>query len=287
MYIFVILEQKKYFLDWEQAPPFDQIFLCYQLGYLVTEFTFENDDVKALLASDATFDVVIMDQFYSEPLMGIAHHYKAPVILSSSLESASWSHHMVGNPEQWAFMPHSSMKTTSRMTFKERLDNVLLHWKEEIYRTFIAYPHNNKLLHKYMPDAPHLYDLMYNVSMIFVNSHHSFATPSARMPNLIPTGGFHVKTSIGKIDPKVKELLDKSTEGVVYFSMGSNIMSSTFPAEKRDAFLRAFGKLKQKVLWKFETDDLPGKPDNLIISKWWHQHDILGKKNYCLFNKYS
>ena len=53
--------------------------------------------------------------------------------------------------------------------------------------------------------------------------------------------------------------------------------------EKRDAILRSFSKLKQKVLWKWEDEVLPGKPDNVKIGKWLPQNDILAHPNIRLF----
>ena len=59
--------------------------------------------------------------------------------------------------------------------------------------------------------------------------------------------------------------------------MGSIIKGASFPEEKRKAFLEAFSQLKEKVLWKWETDYLPGKPENVKLGKWLPQTDILGK----------
>lgn len=66
-------------------------------------------------------------------------------------------------------------------------------------------------------------------------------------------------------------------DGVIYFSMGSNLNASTMPEEKRMAFLEAFSALPQKVLWKWETGHMEGKPDNVMVTKWVPQQDILGK----------
>ena len=75
----------------------------------------------------------------------------------------------------------------------------------------------------------------------------------------------------------LEKFLNESTHGVVYFCMGSLLRGETFPEEKRNAFLHAFSKLPQRVLWKWEGDELPGKSDNIMIRKWMPQRDILGK----------
>jgi glucuronosyltransferase len=37
--------------------------------------------------------------------------------------------------------------------------------------------------------------------------------------------------------------------------------------EKRKLLLGVFSKLKQRVLWKWETEDMPDKPDNVMLSR--------------------
>jgi len=75
----------------------------------------------------------------------------------------------------------------------------------------------------------------------------------------------------------LQTFLDSASDGVIYFSMGSVLQSSDLPDYKRDAFLEAFSELKQRVLWKWETDALPAAPGNLRVGKWFPQADILGK----------
>lgn len=76
---------------------------------------------------------------------------------------------------------------------------------------------------------------------------------------------------------ELQNFLDYASDGVIYFSMGSVLQSSDLPDYKRDAFLEAFSELKQRVLWKWETDALPAQPGNVRVSKWFPQADILGK----------
>ena len=55
------------------------------------------------------------------------------------------------------------------------------------------------------------------------------------------------------------------------------------PQEKVDILINTFSKLKHKVIWKWESDELPNKPDNVLIGKWLPQDDILAHKNVKLF----
>lgn len=48
------------------------------------------------------------------------------------------------------------------------------------------------------------------------------------------------------------------------------------PKHKVDMFLNAFRKLKQRILWKWEDEHLPNKPENVMIKNWLPQNAILG-----------
>lgn len=65
-------------------------------------------------------------------------------------------------------------------------------------------------------------------------------------------------------------------------SLGSNVRSADLSSEKLSIFLNKFRSIKQKIVWKFETD-LPNKPDNVIVGKWLPQNDILAHPNVKVF----
>lgn len=54
------------------------------------------------------------------------------------------------------------------------------------------------------------------------------------------------------------------------------VKADTMPKEKLNNLLRAFGSLKQKVLWKLESE-LNNLPGNIFIEKWLQQQEILCK----------
>ena len=76
---------------------------------------------------------------------------------------------------------------------------------------------------------------------------------------------------------ELQKYLDEAADGVIYFSLGSNLQSHLMPETKRNAFLGTFSKLKQRVLWKWEIDTLPGQLSNMKFGKWLPQTDILGE----------
>ena len=55
------------------------------------------------------------------------------------------------------------------------------------------------------------------------------------------------------------------------------------PENYRKMFLNVFSKLKQRVLWKWETEQMDGLPPNVKLSKWLPQADVLGDSRCRLF----
>jgi UDP:flavonoid glycosyltransferase YjiC (YdhE family) len=75
---------------------------------------------------------------------------------------------------------------------------------------------------------------------------------------------------------ELQKYLDEAPDGVIYFCLGSHLQGFLMSESIRNAFIGAFSKVKQRVLWKWETDTLPGQPSNVKIVKWLPQSDILG-----------
>ena len=73
--------------------------------------------------------------------------------------------------------------------------------------------------------------------------------------------------------------------GFIYFSLGSAMPGNKMPEKLRKMFISAFSRLPQRVLWKWETEKMDDLPQNVKLSKWLPQQDILGisffpKKNF-------
>lgn len=180
-------------------------------------------------------------------------------------------------------MPNPFFKYSDKMTFTERLWNTAFSLAEHAIHHGYHLPLQKKLYKKHFPNAKRTFEEMYiNSSIIFMNSHVSTSTVRPKMPSMVEIAGIHLKPP-QPLPADIKEFLDSAKEGAILFSMGSFIQSSQWPVEKRDAFVRAFGKLKMKVLWKYENETLPGNPGNIMISKWIPQRDICAHPNVKLF----
>lgn len=121
------------------------------------------------------------------------------------------------------------------------------------------------------------------IDVMLVNFHNAMSKPRPQMPNQINVGGAHIKPNPKPLPADLQTFLDEAKDGVIYMSLGAFVKSAAMPQEKLHAFLNAFGKLKQRVLWKFENEKLGGVPKNVMIKKWLPQADILAHKNVRMF----
>ncbi|KAF2890130.1 hypothetical protein ILUMI_16043, partial [Ignelater luminosus] len=252
------------------------------LGLQLTENTLNHTNVQKFLKSNEHFDLVIVEQFLNEAFRGFCHKFKAPCVVLSTVGGSRWTNQQMGNSEPPSYVPDMYLNLSSKMSFCERLYNSLVYLGATLFTHLYMFPKQNEILHRYFPDAPHLYDLYYNTSLILLNSHVSTNAAVPYMPNMVEIGGFHIKPP-KKLPDYLQDYLDNAKEGFIYFSLGSILESKNLPKEKRDVILKVLSKLKQKVLWKWEDETLSGKPSNVKISKWLPQQDILAHPNIKLF----
>lgn len=267
--------------DFGQQSYWEQLNTVANIGAIKSKAVFQNENVQNLLKSNETFDLVITHHFFSDAFAYFAYRFKCPLIAIIPGSMNLFSNYLLANPSPPSYVTNLLAHYSTDMTFWQRLINMVREIVGEIFIHNIMIPKQNGVLKELFPDAPELTSILFNVSLILASSHSSIYDPIPLQQNVKEIGGHHV------LPPKplpadLKKFMDNSPEGVIIFSMGSNVKSSSFKPEKRKAILNTFSKLKQKVLWKFE-EDLPEKPENVKILKWLPQSDALAHPNVVLF----
>lgn len=64
---------------------------------------------------------------------------------------------------------------------------------------------------------------------------------------------------------------------MIYFSFGTIVDPSRLPNSTIKIFINVLKKVKQKVLWKWNSKNLPQLPEHVMVSDWFPQPDILGR----------
>lgn len=255
----------------------------YEFGHMLTEFILQHKNVQNLIRSNEHFDLVIVEQFFNEAHMGFAAHFNAPLVLFSSIGPTEWNTYLVGQINLPSSRATSFSSFTDNMNFIQRFQNTFFYFFDLFYKHFTVYKAQQNLIDTYFPKPmPNLKNLMYNASLMLLNSDVS-TSEAAILPKLaVEIGGFHVNENPNPLPKDIQKFLDEAEHGAILFSLGSNLNSTNLSKEKLDTILRVFSKLKQRILWKFEKD-FPNKPDNLLVSKWLPQSDILAHRKVLLF----
>ncbi|KAG8228488.1 UDP-glycosyltransferase [Ladona fulva] len=244
--------------------------------------TYALPEVKELIKNEH-FDMVVTSTFYSDCYLAFSHVFNSSLVLMSPAGTYPNDDVMMGNPALPSFVPIFFSLYTDHMNTWERFINTLMSFSLQLFhRFFIIPPHDEVIMEALGGSVPPITELQKKISLLLVNSHFTFQHPHPLVPTIQEIGGIHVKPP-KPLPEDIKKFMDDAKDGVIYFSMGSFLQSADLPESSRKALLEAFGELKQKVLWKWENDSLPGQPPNVKLSKWWPQSDILAHPNIKLF----
>ena len=259
------------------------MFFMMKMGVNLSNMTLGHPEVQELMNSNEKFDAVIVEVFNIEALMGLAQHFDCPLIGVTTFGAVKWIDKMTGNQSPYSYVPQPFLHYTDKMTFPQRLYNTVFSIFEHALFELVHLPMQSKLYYEYFPKSKLSFsELMKSPSILLLNNHVSSSSPRPYLPNLIEIGGIHVEAA-KELPLDIMNFLDSADEGVIYFSMGSFIQSKDWPIEKREALVKVFAKLKQKVIWKYENETLPGNPGNIMIGSWLPQRDILAHPNVKVF----
>ncbi|KAK3929059.1 UDP-glycosyltransferase UGT5 [Frankliniella fusca] len=265
--------------------PFTDFMTIAGIGHDSCEPTLSLPAVRALLASNETFDLVIDEAFNTDCFLGFSHRFRpAPLVTLSSSVLMPWAGARVGNPLNPALQPNLFLWFT----------DVMVLWERALNAAFTALLHAVKAAHwdrlaqrvaerHFGPGLPPLRALARNASLLLVNAHFSLNPPLAEVPGIVEVGGLHIPDYAKPLPKDLEQFVAGAKDGVILFSLGSMIRASSLPKESAAALLRGFGGLKQRVVWKWE-DEAPGPvPKNVRLSKWLPQFDVLCHNNTRLF----
>ncbi|XP_053674279.1 UDP-glycosyltransferase UGT5-like [Anopheles nili] len=259
----------------------------YPLGLETAEYAFSRKNVMNFLRNDRTqFDLLLAEQFYQEAYLMLAHKYKVPIVSIGTFGFAQYMGPMMGLMNAWSHVPHEFLPYTDHMTLPQRAYNSLVSTYELLLRSWYYLPQQEAMVAKYFSflpgPLPSLSELEKQVSVILLNSYPPLTTTRAKVPGLVQVGGLHIKPP-KPLPQDLKTFIDGAKDGVIYFSLGTNLRSADLPPEKLAVILKVFGAMKQRVVWKFEDERIQNLPSNVMVRNWLPQSDILGHRNVKVF----
>lgn len=266
---------------------FESVSTHFEYCRTIANLTLMNEKIQAILHDpEEHFDLIIVETFLTDALFGFGQHFNAPIIAISTCRATKFTADIVGAPSPMSYVPNLLLPFTSRMSFFQRFANTLLTLLFAVHMNFHLAA-QNQLYERGFPgkNKPHLLEVRKHISLVLLNDHYSLSYPRPYTPNMIEIGGIHVnRNAAQELPSNIQQFIESGSEyGIIYFSLGSTMQGTILSNSTRNGLLTAFAKLKQKVLWKWEDPNLPGKPDNVLISKWFPQEDVLAHPKIRLF----
>jgi len=162
--------------------------------------------------------------------------------------------------------------TTDRMSFSERTLNFFY----LAFFTYVQYPivyrTFNGLRDKHNMGTCDV-ATTYSRSIVLVNSDFVLEYPRPLMPNMFHISGlFHRKPR--PLGDGFSEFIESSApHGVVVLSFGTLV--PRFEKHRAEMIARVFGRLKQKVIWRYTGPAPKNLANNTRLTSWFPQNDVL------------
>ncbi|XP_054278673.1 UDP-glucosyltransferase 2-like [Macrosteles quadrilineatus] len=259
--------------------PFKAPIFMAEVEFNICESVYPDQNLRNILESNDTFDVVITEIFSTDCFVPLAHRFKAPLISIVTSNPLPWVADRVGLPDNPSYIPNYYSEFSSQMSFSERLYNsVVLLYSKFIYK-YYSLPRVQRLVDFYLGRSiPPIAELTKETSLVLVNSYFALSESRPFPPNVVEVGGIHLRNSGKPLPKNLKDILDRSTQGVLLVSFGSLVRVSSIPPSIINMFLEAFSKIPQTIIFKYE-ENLPQAPSNVVVQKWLPQREVIEHKN--------
>ncbi|XP_042876628.1 UDP-glycosyltransferase UGT5-like [Penaeus japonicus] len=241
---------------------------------------YNDTTVMELYHARKEFDVVFVDALFNEALYAFAH--ELPLITISTVGDNYQHSAVMGNFYHPAYVPTPLWDFARPWHLHDKVFNVLFHVISAAFWRFLVVPAIEYEVKRHFPDLPPLLEVERNQSLAFVNSHFSIDLTLPLLPSQVQIGAIHCQPAKPLPQDLAGWVRGAGETGVVYVSLGSMARGDSMPSHHRDLFVRAFARLEQRVIWKYE-DVVPGVSDNVMVRRWLPQQDILAHPNVKVF----
>ncbi|XP_078138744.1 UDP-glucuronosyltransferase 2B17-like [Centroberyx gerrardi] len=255
-------------MEMEQAQKTSEI---HEKTCKLIEHIFENKDLMQSLR-DAKYDLVLTDPVTPSGVM-LAHYLSLPLVFNVRWTSHNEGHFLIA-PSPLSYVPMLGSELSDKMSFLERLLNILIFGFSEFQVTQYVTPHYVGLVEKYFGPDVDYFSLFQAADLWLMRVDFVFEFPRPTMPNVIYMGGFQCKPA-KPLPQHLEEFVQSSGEhGVIIMSLGTLI--GKLPHDLTDQIAAAFAKLPQKVIWRHTGDRPATLGNNTLLVDWMPQNDLLG-----------
>ncbi|XP_038825672.1 UDP-glucuronosyltransferase 2A1-like [Salvelinus namaycush] len=253
----------------------------FEIHRKVCEMVIQMLENKQLMQSirETKYDLVLTD-----PLSGggvvLAHYLNVPLVFNVRWTIAGEGHFVIA-PSPLSYVPFPAAELTDKMSFFERVRNILVYViRQYLYRQTTR-PHYSALVSRYFGPEVDYFSLFQAADLWLMRVDFVFEFPRPTMPNVIYMGGFQCKPA-KPLPQELEEFVQSSgVQGIIIMSLGTLI--GQLPHDIADEIAAAFAQLPQKVIWRYKGERPATLGNNTLLVDWMPQNDLLGHPKTRLF----
>uniref|UniRef100_A0A1I8MPJ4 UDP-glucoronosyl and UDP-glucosyl transferase n=1 Tax=Musca domestica TaxID=7370 RepID=A0A1I8MPJ4_MUSDO len=231
------------------------------------------------------YDTLILGYFMNDFMLGLGAHFQCPIILSFMVQPIFSINTMIGNPAESSYVPSLFMGFKQPMDFWQRVKNFVANaFEYHFFAALMGQREQEMYGYNFPADRyPPLEEVYKNVSLVLTNHHFSQGPIRPNVPALIEIGGIQIKEKPDPLPKEIADIMDSAENGVIYFSLGTNVQGSNLSPEKAKMIFNVLSQLPYTVLMKWGDKAFPGQAKNIIYKSWLPQDDILAHPKVKLF----
>ncbi|XP_039988558.1 UDP-glucuronosyltransferase 2C1-like isoform X2 [Xiphias gladius] len=231
------------------------------------------EDVNLLRSlHDAKYDVVLTDPGIGGGSM-LARRLQVPLVFNVRWTIQGEAHFLIA-PSPLAYIPFTATELTDRMTFPQRIKNVLSYILGMYTLSYITEPHYKPLVRKYFGTDVDYLTFFLDADIWLMRNDFVFEFPRPTMPNIVYMGGFQCKPP-KPLPADLEEFVQSSGDhGVIMMTLGTLV--GRLPQDVAEEIGAAFAQLPQKVVWRYMGQRPASLGNNTLLVNWLPQKDLLG-----------
>ncbi|NWQ69949.1 UD11 glucuronosyltransferase, partial [Neopipo cinnamomea] len=220
---------------------------------------------------DGKFDAIVVDPVLPcGPIL--AEYLSLPSVYFMRGLPCTLDYKAAQCPSPVSYVPRTFSSASDRMTFPERVKNLLIGLSEHVL-CYLFYSEYRNLASEFLQRDVTTRELFSKASVMLMRYDFVFEYPRPIMPNMVYVGGINCVQK-KPLSEEFEAIVNASGEhGIVVFSLGS--MVSEIPMKKAMAIADALGTVPQTVLWRYTGPTPPNLPKNVKLLKWLPQNDLL------------
>ncbi|XP_032311139.1 UDP-glycosyltransferase UGT4-like [Drosophila ananassae] len=242
-----------------------------------------NDAVQKMLKdSSQHFDLVLLEAGHMDALYGLAEFYNATLMGFCSVR-INWNvDDLAGNPAPSILEPISPMGFSRDNSFLGRLHNWIYISEERMVEYLVIRPSQKLILKQFFGySAQQLEELRSRISLFLINNHFSMGRVRANVPNIIEIAGIHLSEPPEPCEKDLQQFLDEAKNGVIYISMGNELIGKYLPENLQQTLLQSISQLRQRIVLR--TGATTNQTGNIYRISHAPQRMILSHPNVRLF----